>query len=80
MSRKAFLSKLYFALGEGKTRAEGLIEAQIEVCRNWLESLEQQDDDLEAGDFISSRVFQFRMGQIKAMISWLEQCRETLPG
>jgi PadR family transcriptional regulator AphA len=78
--RLAFLSKLYFALGESKTRAEGLIEGQIEVCRSWLESLEQQYEDLEEGDFISSQVYQFRLGQIKAMLSWLEKCRDSLPG
>ena len=78
--RLAFLSKLYFALAENKTRAEGLIEDQIEVCNSWLASLEQQQEDLEGNDFISSQVYQFRVGQINAMIGWLENCRETLPG
>ena len=78
--RLAFLSKLYFALGESKSRAEGLIAAQIDLCKSWLENLEEQHEALEKDDFISSQVFQFRLGQIKAMLSWLENCRESLPG
>jgi hypothetical protein len=78
--RLAFLSKLYFALEEGKTRAERLIEAQIEVCQSWFDSLEKQLKDLEEDDFISSQIYQFRLGQIKSMLSWLENCRESLPG
>ena len=78
--RLAFLSKMYFALRENKTRAEGLIDVQIEVCESWLESLERGVRDLQKTDFISSQVYQFRLGQIKAMLTWLENCRASLPG
>ena len=78
--RLAFLSKLYFALGEGRTSAEDLIEAQMNVCHSWMKSLEGQYKDLAGDEFISSQVYQFRLGQIKAMLNWLKNCRETLPG
>ncbi len=77
--RLAFLSKLYFAIRENKERAVDLVEAQIIVCQDWLSKLEDQYSTLDKNQFINSQVFQFRMGQIKAMISWLEDCRRSLP-
>ena len=76
--RLAFLSKLYFALKENRNGSEKLIQAQIEVCNSWLKNLEEQHDRLDEGDFISSQVFLFRIGQIKAMLKWLENCQESI--
>jgi hypothetical protein len=45
-----------------------------------MESLEAQYQGLEKDDFISSQVYKFRLGQIKAMLNWLEECRDSLPG
>lgn len=77
--RLAFLSKLYFAIREDKEKAIQLISAQKEVCRGWLSNLEGGYLSLDKGEFINSQVYQFRMGQIKAMINWLENCQESLP-
>jgi DNA-binding PadR family transcriptional regulator len=77
--RLAFLSKLYFAIRENREKAVELISAQIEVCRGWLSNLEGEYSTLDQGQYINSQVYQFRIGQIKAMIKWLENCEESLP-
>ena len=77
--RLAFLSKLYFLIREDKKNAEELIEKQLEICTGWLENLQKQHQSLSADDFNNAQVFLFRIGQIKAMIAWLKNCKETLP-
>ncbi len=77
--RLAFLSKLYFAIRENREKAVELISAQIEVCRGWLSNLEDEYSTLDQGGYINSQVYQFRIGQIKAMIMWLENCQISLP-
>ena len=77
--RLAFLSKLYFLLRNNKEGAVDLISKQREICDGWLQNLERQVQSLEKDDFISSQVFYFRIGQIKAMLEWLEKCREKIP-
>ena len=76
--RIAFLSKLYFALQRGGREALRLIEAQREICQGWLKNLESEQDQVEESDFISRQVYLFRIGQIKATISWLENCQEQI--
>ncbi|NQS90810.1 MAG: PadR family transcriptional regulator [Chloroflexi bacterium] len=77
--RLAFLSKLFFLIREDKNVAADLIRSQIEICQGWLENLQNQVQMLGAGEFINAQVFLFRIGQIKAMIEWLENCQDTLP-
>jgi DNA-binding PadR family transcriptional regulator len=77
--RLAFLSKLYFLIQEDNESAIELIDYQIEICNTWLENLQQQEQKVNPGEFISSQIFSFRIGQIKAMIDWLENCREAIP-
>ncbi|RLD04029.1 MAG: hypothetical protein DRI65_11590, partial [Chloroflexota bacterium] len=64
---------------EDNKNAEKLIEKQLEICAGWLENLQKQHQTLGAEDFINAQVFLFRIGQIKAMIEWLKNCKETLP-
>ena len=77
--RIAFLSKLYFTLQDGSETALALIDKQLNVCRGWLENLQRERVQIPEDDFISTQVYQFRIGQITAMISWLKTCREQLP-
>ena len=77
--RLSFLSKLYFAIRENREKAVELISAQIAVCREWLSNLEGEYKTLDQGEFINSQVYHFRIGQIKAMIKWLENCQQSLP-
>ena len=78
--RLAFLSKLYFLLRENEEGAVELIDQQIKICQSWLQNLQRQHQSLEKDDFINSQVFLFRIGQIKAMQEWLENCREQISG
>jgi len=78
--RLAFLSKLFFVLNKNRELAVDLAGKQIEVCQGWLENMERQKENLENDEYINSQVFLFRIGQIKAMIVWLENLRETIPG
>jgi len=78
--RLAFLSKLYFVLRENKKQAADLVTKQMEVCRGWLDNLKRQHTNLEKTEYINSQVFLFRIGQIEAMLEWLKNLRETIPG
>jgi len=78
--RLAFLSKLYFLLREEGGGAAELINQQIKICNSWLQNLQRQNQSLEKDNFINSQVFLFRIGQINAMLEWLENCREQIPG
>ncbi len=78
--RLAFLSKLYFLYRVPGQGAENLIQAQIAVCEEWLQHLSQEAAAHGRDDFISGQVYRFRMGQIEAMVEWLENCRDSLPG
>lgn len=73
--RIAFLSKLYFALQRETDQALALIDAQRIVCQGWLTTLKEEQDQVEEDDFISRQVYLFRIGQITATLTWLENCR-----
>jgi DNA-binding PadR family transcriptional regulator len=76
--RLAFLSKLYFLIQGDQESANELIQNQIDICKGWLENLQNGHQALESGEYINSQVFLFRIGQIKAMIEWLNTCRENI--
>ncbi len=78
--RLAFLSKLYFLIHEDPESAQELIQNQIDICSGWLENLQKGHQSLGSGEYINSQVFLFRIGQIKAMIEWLNNCRDNIPG
>lgn len=75
--RLEFLVKLYFARLEGGDIAVRLLEAQREQGRAWL-AIEKRIAGGEnvAGRRYSRLVHQFRIGQIEAMLSWLDYCDE----
>ena len=78
--RLAFLSKLYFLLKENEEGTAELIDQQVKICQGWHQNLQRQHQALEMDDFINSQVFLFRIGQINAMLEWLENCREQISG
>jgi DNA-binding PadR family transcriptional regulator len=77
--RLAFLSKLYFLIREEGKAARELIDLQIQVCKGWQDSLYQKQESIGRNEFISNQVYQFRIGQIRAMLDWLMDCRDSLP-
>lgn len=76
--RLEFLVKLYFARREGTAVAARLLAAQRTQCRDWLAAESETAQNAQAaGGAYGRLVSQFRLGQIEAMITWLDQC-ETL--
>lgn len=77
--RLEFLAKLYFARQEGEETAVALIAAQKEACRRWLAAQREQADAARERPY-DWLVHQFRLGQIEAMLTWLETCAESVNG
>lgn len=76
--RLEFLVKLYFARREGGDTPAHLLNAQREQCHGWLATEEKiVNAELENGRQYGRLVHQFRLGQIQAMLNWLDLCEET---
>lgn len=73
--RLVILARLYFALSFGKSTALRLLERQLEQCELWLDSLQGELDSIETPDFITEQVIHFRIGQTRAIRTWLVDCR-----
>jgi DNA-binding PadR family transcriptional regulator len=71
--RLEFLAKLYFA-SQDDALAASLIAAQQAACRSWLIELQAQADALSGSRDYDWLVIQFRIGQIEAILSWLDIC------
>lgn len=73
--RLEFLVKLYFARREGGDVAARLLAGQREQCQSWL-AAEQEivDAETQNGHQYGRLVHQFRLGQIQAMLTWLDAC------
>ena len=76
--RLEFMAKLYFAQDEGRDFVLELIERQRVECGEWRAKLVKQLNATANGSF-ESLVFQFRVGQVEAMLTWLDQCAEAGP-
>ena len=76
--RLEFLVKLYFARREGANVAARLLAAQRAYCREWLAAQAALVAAEEQNDRGYGRlVHQFRLGQIQAMLAWLDHCEEN---
>lgn len=75
--RLDFLAKLYFANLEGADVAMRLIEQQRITCHDWLRQQEEETGRLRHRPY-DWLVFKFRIGQIEAMLTWLDTCQEVL--
>jgi DNA-binding PadR family transcriptional regulator len=71
LMRQEFMAKLYFTQQENKDAVRKLIEKQHSVCQNWVAEFNRQFSASEPGSF-RRVMFQYRVGQIEAMIGWLE--------
>lgn len=74
--RQEFLAKLYFARRTGDARA--LIKRQRAACRNWLNSLSEQNQALTSHQMDDRLVFDFRLRQVQALLDWLDQAAEWM--
>jgi PadR family transcriptional regulator AphA len=75
--RLEFLAKLYFAQREGEGVLHALFEAQRCLCQEWLA---RQQADLEARepDTFEWLVCRFRLGQVQAILEWLDVSEDAL--
>lgn len=75
--RLEFLAKLYFASQDDPASAATLIAGQQQACRDWLIELRAQADTLNDARHYDWLVLQFRIGQIEAILAWLDICATT---
>ena len=75
--RLEFLAKLYFASQDHPASAGTLIATQQVACRDWLADLRARADALRDARDYDWLVLQFRIGQIEAILGWLEVCAAT---
>jgi DNA-binding PadR family transcriptional regulator len=76
--RLEFLAKLYFASQIDLVTATTLIAGQQQVCQAWLAELDAQAAALSGSRDYDWLVLQFRIGQIKAILAWLDTCADTV--
>jgi DNA-binding PadR family transcriptional regulator len=76
--RLEFLAKLYFASQGHPDSATTLIAGQQQACREWLVELRVQADALSDARDYDWLVLQFRIGQIEAILAWLDICAATV--
>jgi DNA-binding PadR family transcriptional regulator len=76
--RLEFLAKLYFAGQDDPAVVATLLNAQRAACQDWLDDLRAQADVLAGERDYDWLVLQFRMGQIAAILTWLDTCEATV--
>ncbi|HMO58989.1 MAG TPA: helix-turn-helix transcriptional regulator [Roseiflexaceae bacterium] len=76
--RQEFMAKLYFAQRETGDSAATLIARQIATCRIWLHDFQQQLGTIAADAKLDRLVIEFRIGQVAAILAWLDTCTVVL--
>jgi len=75
--RLEFLAKLYFTQQKGEATVHALFEAQRSLCQRWLARQAEALEALEPGSY-EWLVYRFRMGQVQAIVEWLDVSEEAL--
>jgi PadR family transcriptional regulator AphA len=76
--RLEFLAKLYFANQDDLATVATLLTAQRAACQEWLGDLRMQAETLARERDYDWLVLQFRIGQLEAIMSWLDTCEATV--
>jgi DNA-binding PadR family transcriptional regulator len=76
--RLEFLAKLYFAGQDEPVVVSTLLMAQRAACREWLDDLRGQADAIAGERDYDWLVLQFRIGQLEAILTWLDTCEATV--
>lgn len=76
--RLEFLAKLYFANQDDPAVVARLLTAQRAACQEWLGELRAQADAVTGEHHYDWLVVQFRIGQLEAILSWLDTCEATV--
>lgn len=77
--RIEFMAKLFFAQQDGAEAVTALIERQRMACQALLTDLRAQANDIAEQPY-NWLVVQFRIGQIEAIMKWLDTCDEKVKG
>jgi|SRR5579884_74792 len=75
--RMEFLAKLYFAAHEGPAAVGALVGRQRAECELWLAGQRARLDETAADQPYERLVHRFRLGQIEAILGWLDDCAAT---
>jgi DNA-binding PadR family transcriptional regulator len=75
--RLEFLAKLYFASREGTRTLDALIEGQRHACVLLREQLMARVAAITGDDPFDRLVLRFRIGQLTAILDWLDECART---
>ncbi len=78
--RVSFLTRLFFALQEGKIFAINIIEDQKITTRASLESLEHTLQLIPSSQVISQLSLQLRLRQLRSSLEWLDECLIAIQG
>lgn len=76
--RQDFLARLFFAAHESPQITASILSNQRLTCLNWLDNLQQAQAALQADQTYERLVFTFRIGQVSAMLQWIEECQREL--
>ncbi|MBA3946791.1 MAG: PadR family transcriptional regulator [Herpetosiphonaceae bacterium] len=76
--RQEFLAKLYFAQQNDAFTVVTLLAEQRTACQEWVAELHSQTATTSADQTYDWLVLQFRIGQIEAILVWLDTCELTL--
>jgi DNA-binding PadR family transcriptional regulator len=76
--RQEFLAKLFFAAQRRAASAITLISRQRASCESWIRDLRQEIQALETSRRYERLVLQFRLSQMEAVLSWLDQCEQAM--
>src|SRR5215469_5821339 len=76
--RQEFLAKLFFAAQQSADSPLALLSRQRASCESWIRDLRQEIQDLEASRRYERLVLQFRLSQMEAVLSWLDQCEQAM--
>lgn len=78
--RVEFLAKLFFARRAGKDVTAALVDAQVAVAAGWGSRLAARREALPAEAEYERLVLDYRLGQVRAAVAWLEVCRMQCEG
>jgi PadR family transcriptional regulator AphA len=72
--RQEFQAKLFFAHRETPEVRSRLVETQRLACQHWLENYQSQNVEEGEAPSYAWLVDQYRLGQIQAVLIWLDLC------
>jgi PadR family transcriptional regulator, regulatory protein AphA len=72
--RQDFMARLYFASRLGKDTVARLLEQQKAVCQTWKDGVEQQLSSMTDDQSFDRLVYEYRLKQMDATLSWLDEC------